>query len=176
MEKADEERTPAGETTSGEPEQAVKRPESIRTHVAHDGSLEPRPAAFDGIQLGGIGRQPNDRQPVPFALDELTRGHAAMGVDAVPNHDERAAVVLMQVLQETDDVFGTNRTWNQGEEEPDSTRASRVGHGADCRQILPVAQAVTQDRGLPPGRPGPLDRRPFREAALVDEDDRGPVV
>jgi hypothetical protein len=70
-------------------------------------------------------------------------------------------VVLMEMLQETDDVFGTNSARHQGEEEASSTRMSRVGYGADRREILPVAEAVAQDRGLAPGRPGTLDRRPL---------------
>ena len=32
---------------------------------------------------------------------------------------------------------------------------------------------MSQDWGLSPRRPRAPDRRPFREAALVDEDDRG---
>ena len=124
MEEADQDRTLAGEATSGETERPVKRSESIRTEVADDGSLEPGPGALDRIELGGIGGQSHDSQPALLAFDEATRGQAAVRVDAVPDHDDRATVVLMEMLQEADDVFGTNGARHQGEEEPSSTRVS----------------------------------------------------
>lgn len=65
--------------------------------------------------------------------------------------------MLVQALQETDDVLGANGPGHQAEKEAGAAAVGRVGQRSDGREVLPVAEAVAQDRGLPPRRPGALD-------------------
>jgi hypothetical protein len=79
-----------------------------------------------------------------------------------------------QMLQEADDLRGAHDVGVRGEQQPGALgSARRVGHGTDRGEVSPGAEAMSQDRGLSPRRPRATDRRPFREAALVEEDDRG---
>lgn len=154
----------------------MQRAETFRAEVGRDRAFEPRPRAFDRIELGGIGGQAHQREPALLALGEGTRREAAVRIDAVPDHDQGTAVMAVELLEKADDVLGAHRSGHQAEKEPGPPSMRRVGHGTDAREILPVAEAVGQDRRLAPRRPSPLDRRPLREAALVEEDDRGPLA
>lgn len=171
MEEAEQERTTTREAAPRPSKATLQRPVAVGAEVSGDGALEPRPRAFDGVELRCIGGQANQREP-RLLVCERERLSAAMGIHAVPEDDEGSAVVPVETPQEPDDVLGTNGSGHQAEEEPRATSVRRVRNGADRRKMLPVAEAVPQDGRLPPRRPGPLDRGTLREAALVDEDER----
>ena len=104
---------------------------AVWTEVAHDDAFEPRPRAFHGIELRGVGGQADQRQPVRRLVDELARGHAAVRVDAIPDDDQGATVVLMQALEAADDVLGANGAGHQAEKEARATSVGRVGQRSD---------------------------------------------
>ncbi len=105
-------------------------------------------------------------------FDELAGCDASVRIDAIPDDNDGSGQVLAKLFEELDDVFGTNGPWNQAEEEAGSATVRGVGRSSNRREVLPVAEAMFQHRGLPPRRPRTLDRGPLRESTLVDEDDR----
>ena len=88
MEEAEQERSPAGEAAAGETEGAAERSVAFGAEVAGDGSLVPRPGSFDRVEFRGVGRQPDEREPVRFLFDEPAGGDASVRVDAIPDHDD----------------------------------------------------------------------------------------
>lgn len=142
MKKAEQERSSAVESAAGETEGAVERCVAFGAEVADDGSLVPRPGPFDGIEFRGVGRQPDEREPVRFFFDELAGGDASVRVDAIPDHDDGPRQVLVKLLEELDDVLGANGPGNQAEEEAGAATVRRVGRASDRREVLPVAEAM----------------------------------
>lgn len=96
-----------------------------------------------------------------------------MGVYAVPDHDHGPGQVPMEKLEEAHDIGRADGAIQQHQEEARPSSLGRVGRRADGREVLPVPEAMDQDRRLAARRPGALDRGPLREAALVEEDDVG---
>ena len=73
-----------------------------RSRIGEVGPLQPVRDVLDGIQLGGVTGQRHRLQPL--RLDEFRRG--LMDLPAVPDHDDAAAEVVVQVAEEGDDVLG----------------------------------------------------------------------
>ena len=142
MKEAEQEQPPAIEASAGETKGAVERSVAFGAEVADDGSLAPRPDPFDRVELGGVGRQPHDREPVRFSFDELAGRDASVRVDAIPDHDDRPGQVLMELLEELDHVLGANGSGNQAEEEAGAATVRGVGRSSDRREVLPVAEAM----------------------------------
>jgi len=142
MKEAEQESSPAVESAAGETQDAVERSVAFGAEIADDGSLVPGPGSFDRIEFRGVGRQPDEREPVRFLLDELAGGDASVRVDAVPDHDDGPGQVLVKLLEELDDVLGANGPGNQAEEEAGSATARGIGGSADRREVLPVAEAM----------------------------------
>ncbi len=142
MKESKQEGTPSVESPASETKGAVKRSVAFGTEIADDGSLEPRPGPFDRIEFRGVGRQPDEREPVRFLFDELAGGDASVRVDAIPDHDDGPGQVLVKLLQELDDVLGANGPGNQAEEEAGSATVRGVGRCSNRREVLPVAEAM----------------------------------
>ena len=142
MKEAEQERTSAIESAASETEGAVKRSVTFGAEISNDGSLVPRPSPFDRIEFRGVGRQPDEREPVRFLFDELAGGDASVRVDAIPDHDDGPGQVLVKLLEEMDDVLGANGPGNQAEEEAGSATVRGVGRSSNCRQVLPVTKAM----------------------------------
>ena len=142
MKEAEQERSAAVEPAAGETQGAVKWSVAFGAEVADDGSLVPRPGPFDRIELRGVGRQSDEREPVRFFFGELAGGDASVRVDAIPDHDDGPGQVLVKLLEELDDVLGANGPGNQAEEEAGSATARGIGGSADRREVLPVAEAM----------------------------------
>ncbi len=127
---------------AGETERAVKRSVTFGTEIANDGSLVPGPGSFDRVEFRGVGRQPDEREPVSLLCDELAGSDASVRVDAIPDHDDGSGQVLVKLLEKLDDVLGANGPGNQAEEEAGSATVRGVGRGSDRREVLPVAEAM----------------------------------
>lgn len=117
MEEAQQERSPARQSASGQAQGPVQGAETFGAEVGRDRALEPRPRSFHGIEIGGVGGEADQREPVLLALGEGARREATMRVDAVPDHDQRAAVVAVKPLEEADDVLGAHGAGDQSDEE-----------------------------------------------------------
>jgi hypothetical protein len=142
VKEAKQERPSAIESAAGETEGVVKRSVAFGTEISDDGSLVPRPSPFDRIEFRGVGRQPDEREPVRFLFDELAGGDASVRVDAIPDHDDGPGQVLVKLLEELDDVLGANGPGNQAEEEAGSATVRRVGRSSNRREVLPMAEAM----------------------------------
>ena len=142
MKEAEQERSAAVESAAGETEGAVKRSVAFGTEIADDGSLVPRPGAFDRIEFRGVGRQPDEREPVRFLFDELASGDASVRIDAIPDYDDGSGQVLVKLLEKLDDVLGTNGSGNEAQEEAGAATVRGVGRPPDRRERLPVAEAM----------------------------------
>ena len=101
----------------------------------------------------------------------------AMRIEPVPDDDHVAAQVSQQTAKELDD-FGLAYVGIDmpSQEEPDTPPNGRDRQGTDHGHLLVRSCAVTQDRRLALGRPGPMDGREHEEAGFVDEDDMGAVT
>lgn len=142
MKEAEEKRSSAVESAARETQGTVKRPLAVGTEIADDGSLVPRPGPFDRIELRGVGRQPDEREPARFLFNELAGGDASVRVHAIPDDDDGPAQVLVKLLEELDDVLGANGPGNQAEEEAGSATVRGVGRSSNRREVLPVAEAM----------------------------------
>jgi hypothetical protein len=142
VKEAEQERSSAIESAARETEGAVKRPVAFGTEISDDGSLVPRPSPFDRIEFRGVGRQPDECEPVRLFCDELAGGDASVRVDAIPDHDDGSGQVLVKLLEELDDVLGANGPGNQAEEEAGSATVRRVGRSSNRREVLPMAEAM----------------------------------
>jgi hypothetical protein len=75
-------------------------------------------------------------------FDELSGGEAPMRVDAIPDHEDGPGKVLVKLLEEPDDVLGTDGPGNQAEKEAGSATVRGVGRSSNRREVLPVAEAM----------------------------------
>ena len=75
-------------------------------------------------------------------FDELSGGDASVGIDAVPDHDDGSAQVLVKLLEELDHVLRADRSGNQPEKEAGSTTVRGVGRSSNRREVLPMAEAM----------------------------------
>ena len=57
------------------------------------------PDGLDRVELGGVGGELEDRQPVP-GRDQLAHRPADVGVQVIPDQDERPAKLLVRGVQE----------------------------------------------------------------------------
>src|SRR5260370_37467149 len=66
-------------------------------------ALEVGPHAFDGVELGGVGRKPLRGQPMSLGVEVRAHRFAAVAVETIPQqHDALAAEVRAQFTEELD--------------------------------------------------------------------------
>ncbi len=135
--------------------------------------LDVPPQRLGGIQLRGVPRQPLDPQPVSLRVQGVANQGTFVRRQLVPDQDDAPAA----------DVAGQGRqighhampvAASRKRPKPHlraSTIPAKPERQAD-QQFLPV-EPVDQDRGLAPRRPGPADRWPLGDAALVVEENPG---
>jgi len=121
VEEAEQERSPAVESAAGETESTAEWFVAFGAEVAGDGSFVPRPGSFDRVELRGVGRQPDEREPVRFLFGEPAGSDTSVRVDTIPDHDDGSGQVLVKLLEELDDVLGANGPGDQAEKETGST-------------------------------------------------------
>ncbi len=140
----------------------------VRWALARERVLfHPGPQALVRVQFGRIGGQaihPQARAVLGEGGPSLFR---AVGVQTVPEREDRARNPAQQVADEGDDLGAGDRAPHQAEV------GVRVGGDRrDGRELGPV-EAVIEKRRLAAGGPGFAGGGQQREAALVQEDQRG---
>src|SRR5512135_359675 len=118
-----------------------------------------------GIQVRGVGRQLLHHDLGVLTPIDLHRG-GAMGLQALPDHHQRAGEASLKGPQEDNDVGSVDRMVEIPLVDPPRQRQG------DPRRYLSTFADPSQDRGPPRGSPcGP---RPAaeRETRLINEDDR----
>src|SRR3954466_12845445 len=122
-------------------------------------------ASFLRIQVRGVGRQLLDHDLGVFIPIGLHLG-GAMGLQAIPDHHQRAGQASLEMPQEDNDIGSVHRMIEVPLVDPPGQRQG------NRRRYLTTLADSSQDRS--PARGGPGGPRPAaeREARLIDEDDR----
>jgi len=138
-----------------------------RTEPPQGMSFEIGPETFIGIEFRGIGRQTIDRQPSGEGRQGRACPLRAVGVEAVPKHEDPSGDMPEQVADKTHHLDAGDGTFHQVAVD------MRVGrHRRDGRELRP-RHPVGEHRGLSTGGPGRAQGGHQREATLVDKDQRG---
>ena len=145
-----------------------------RGEVGQLHGLQARPQALHRVQVGRVGGQPLDHQPVALGVQPGAHGRAAVGGQPVPQQrrllPRQGSVAAPQGLRS-----GCRcRTCPRGHGRPArAATADAVADRGGHRGLLPV-ERVGQRRRLAPGRPGRAHIGGQAERALV-EDQAGPA-
>jgi hypothetical protein len=142
VKESEQDRSAVVESTASKAKDAVKRSEAFGTEVADNGSLVPRPGPFDRIEIRGVGREPNECEPMRLFFGELASGHTSVRGDAVPDHDDGPGQVLVKLPEKLDHVLRTDRPGNQSKKETGPATVRGVGRSSNRRKVLPVAEAM----------------------------------
>ena len=157
----------ASEAAQG-PADALFEDFEVGRALSREGVLfHPSPQPLVGIQFGGVGWQTIHPQAgVVFGKGRPSL-FRAVGIQPVPEQEDRARNPVQQVTDEGDDL-------GAGDGAPYQTQVGvRVrGDCRDGRQLRPV-EAVIEKRRLASRRPSLAGRGQQREAALVEKDQRG---
>ena len=132
--------------------------------------LTPGIAKLLGIEIRGIGRQVGHYEVVGMARQEGGRAVAAMGVQPVPDDQERPADLAPEMLQGPDH----HRARDAAADMP-GIQLPRRGHCDHARHLAPLAQPL-QHRGHPAPRPGRPRMGPEAVAGFIEEDDAAPLA
>jgi hypothetical protein len=117
-----------------------------------------------GIQVRGIGRQLLHHDLGVLTAIDFHLGRA-MGLQAIPDHHQRAGEVSLEMPQEDNDVGSVDRMI-----EVPLVDTPRQCQGDRSRYLTPFADP-SQDRGPPRGSPCGSRPAAERETRLIDEDD-----
>jgi hypothetical protein len=94
--------------------------EVLRAEVGQLVVLPVPPDELDGIQLGGICRQPFEGDPAVLRVDELADEAAPVHGEAIPNDQQLARHMAQEVLQELDSLRAADRPGKEAEVKPAS--------------------------------------------------------
>src|SRR5712691_9616732 len=129
--------------------------------------LQVAPDVFDRVELRGVAGEKLDLDEGMLAGQELPDQPTFVDVGRVPDDQQPAANVAKQMGQEDDHFSTADRAGEETEVEVPKR------YPGNRREVVPV-EVVLEDRRLSFGRPCPDSVGPFREAALVDEDNGSP--
>lgn len=68
-----------------------------------------RPEVFDGIEFGGVGREPFELDGAVGRVDVIAHQMAAVRRESVPDDEQLALKLGAQLLEEGDDLRSTDR-------------------------------------------------------------------
>ena len=142
--------------------------ERLRTQVREFVVLPVAPDVLHRIELGRVAGQRLQREPAALGTNVLLHDTTAVRGEPVPDDEELAAQMALQVHEEFDDL----RPFDRAREQPEVEAPPRDAR--DRREQVPV-EVVLEDRRLSARRPGPAAVGPLGQSALVDEDDRLPL-
>jgi hypothetical protein len=136
--------------------------------------LEERPEVFDGVELGGVGRE---QLHVPCRSLVEPRLHLLRPVDleAIPDQNARSRQMTPEQTEELEDLAGSDVA---ARVKP-KVQANPIALWCDgeCRQsgdFLMGPGPLQEDRRVAAGRPRATHDRGHQEAAFVEEDEVGP--
>lgn len=142
--------------------------ETFRGRISERRGVEVRPERFDGIKLGGIGREPFHAQPATVLGERRAGEAAAVGGEAIPDEENPTPPMTPERVQEAHDVGTLDASATEGQEPSQALTRGRGKHRANPREPLPVERFAQAGR-LAFGGPGGPDRGPLREPALVQK-------
>ncbi len=147
--------------------------EVLGATVGQLAALDVPPQRFGGIQLRGVSGQPFDAQPVALRVQVAADEGTFVRGQLVPNQDGASATdVAGQGLQELQHAVPVAAPGCGPKPQLMASAVPAKPERQANQQFLPV-EAVDQDGGLAPRRPGSANRRPLRDAALVVKENPG---
>ncbi len=135
--------------------------------------LEVGPEVLHGIELRGIGREGKGME-AGMSGEEGSGEERAVSVQAIPQQDDGALEVPLQVLEERDDAKAVDIAIGmetEGEAHP--VPGWRNAQGGDGRHLLMAPRALQQDGRGVAGPPAAPHNRSHEKARLVKEDEPG---
>jgi hypothetical protein len=125
------------------------------------------PEVLYRVEFRGIGRETFDPDFALQTFQVLPHESAAVGGYAVPDDEQFAFDVTLEVFQEIDHLLGLDRTRVEAKVKVPPRQSG------DGRELLPV-EVELQDRGLALGAPSAHPVRLLAQAALVDKEEGAP--
>lgn len=135
--------------------------------------FERGPDLLDGVEFGGIGREPFD---VPAGRRGQGVGHAAVPVGAaeIPQEEQGPSLMAGEVAEEAEDVGPADIPLGmEGQVEGDPAAPRGDHEGADPRDLLVGPRAQGQRRGHPAKAPGAAKDRVHHKARFIEADQPG---
>ena len=139
----------------------------LTAEIAHLDVLEMPPDAFFRIQLRRIAGEALEMDPLSRPVAQiLPDGFAAVDRRAIPDDQQLARDMALQVIQEADHLGARDRRLVDLEVQP-ALEPDRPDH-----RTMIAAERVMQDRRLAPRRVAAHHRGQKIEAALIEEEQR----
>src|SRR5882672_68152 len=103
-----------------------------RAEVRQSMPLEPSPQVLDGVQVRRVRRQERHLDDAIGGVQVLAHELAAMGLQSVPDDQQRLLQVSAQRLEELDVLLLLDRAFVQAEQ---TVRAAESGNDGDVRPV-----------------------------------------
>ncbi len=129
--------------------------------------FEVTPNVFDRIEFGRVGRQGGGVDTSLETIEVLAHEPTAMDNGSIPEDQQFARQLSLQVLQKLDNLGTLDRTRKEFKIEVPQ------GDAPDDRKLFPV-EIKLQNRGFSAGSPGAHPVGFLAEAAFVNEDEDSP--
>ena len=112
--------------------------EVVGNEVGQGRVLGMAPSRLDGVQVGSVGRQPLDREPVraagPQAFDRR-----AVHAPAIEHDDQRSAMLTVQGVKVAHHILGADVVDVHAKRQPYATSIRRDRQAADHTQAVVMA-------------------------------------
>lgn len=152
--------------------------DGVGAEVGQFGAFEAGSECFHGVEVGCVGGQSFDGEPIGLCGKEIGHGFAAVGGESVPDQRDRVRCQEGAKLgEDADECVGVVSAGLGREGHRGFVAIIRAGWVAQCgghRGAFPV-EPVFQHRGLPDRRPAAACGRCQRQSGLVEEHDPRPV-
>jgi len=176
MDERTEQRLLTGDFAASEHDAGMQLLHIVRAVIGQRVAFEIRPPVFVGIEFRGVAGKGFQVEP-PASSQPQPQHPAAMGGQAIPDHDDRAVEVSQQVAQEVDNLFLADRPVQVEVQIPaQSVAIGRDRQPADGRDAAVMSRSLTHDRGLPSKRPGSANQGRQQKARFIDENQVGPAT
>ena len=132
--------------------------EVVLGRVGQHRGVEVGPEGFDGIEFGGIGREPLNPQPATVLVQGVLREAAAVGREAIPQQQDSTSPMAAEGFEEIHEVGTADASRLKGQEPAETPCVGRAEHEADARQSVPI-EGFAQAGRATSGGPGGAHRR-----------------
>jgi len=127
------------------------------------------PYLFDGVELGGVGRQPFDRGPAGASFKQAA-DRGPMNIPSIENQHDLALQVTTEPPEKGQDVVGADVLIVDLKVKPQAFALGRDGEGRDGRKTV-MSVPTLVDGGVSSGSPRAAEHRLKHKAAFVNKDD-----
>lgn len=134
--------------------------------------LQPGPQIFDGVELGGVGRQVF--QVRRMGWHAFINARTLVSGEAVPDEHDGGTQLPLKVFEEVHGALGIDVGVRvQSKVQREALACGRDAQRGDDGDLLIAAPPLSQERWVAAQAPGAAHQRGHEHAGFVDEDDRG---